>query len=150
MCAADVASTRTTVVSPPFRGPLLIAEIAFRHPGAVGSFGGMSVFYSADGSGGVTNGATTTRPSGSAVFEPASFRSTATTDLDEFPEHIIFANPGGDPTEVVVIHPRRAILDLDQVFLKVSVRSHPAGGAHVRGSITVIEFDSEADLANLV
>jgi len=147
-CDPSAANTRTTVVSPPFVGPLLIHEMVMRYGGAVGAAGGMSLWYSTEGGGGATNVAPTVLPTGTKLFETASARSGGTVDGEEVPEHIVYVAPS-DAALTLHAKPRLLIPVFDRVFLKISMRSSGTGGNHTRGWLGIYEGTSLAQLLML-
>jgi hypothetical protein len=142
---------RTTVVSPPFTGPGMVYEVAFRYAGAATNLGGFTLVWSNDDGGAQTNGPATTIPTGTRIFHPASIRLPGATDLDEIPEHIVEVAPGADPTQKIVLPVRHIVNTPDRWFLKASVRGPLAAGTfHVTGTIVVVEASSLEELRNFL
>lgn len=142
------ATTRSTVVSPPFNGPLMITEFAFRMGGDSSNTGGLSMFYSVDGSGTVDSVANTIKPSGTPIFDQASFVQSGQTDADTIREHIPYLTSGGQSVSLFSMFPRFIIEPPGTYFLKISVQGSSTGGQHSRGYVVVVEGATVQDLVN--
>lgn len=139
---------RSTIVSPPFIAPAMIYEIVWRWVGAANNIGGPSFFWANENGGAVTGGAPTIIPSGNRVLETASVVAATVTETEEVPEHFVQIAPGGDIAIPVLIRPKFIVPTTDRWFLKVSLRGGTAGGAHVRGVVTIVEAATLAELLN--
>lgn len=142
------ANSRTTIVSAPFTGPIMVYELKFRYGGGAASSGGLSLFWSTSEGGQLTNGPTSTKPGGTPIFDPASVISTAESDTDTIAEHIpnLNADPAVDQTPLM--RPRYIIDKNDRIFLKLSGQSSTTGSQHYRGWVVVFEGGSVQDLIN--
>jgi len=139
---------RTTVISGPFQTPCIVWEIVSNWPQAPSGAGGLSLFYSTENSGEQTNGPAT-KPSGTPIFEPTSFRSAAVTEVDTAAEHLVMIGEGGTVTLPFRFELKYLIDVSGPVFLKLSLQAG-AGEVRIRGGITVFEGASAEQLLNFL
>jgi len=147
-CAA--ANARTTVISPRFSTPLLIWQFAFNWAQAASGQGGLSFFYSGDDAGGQTQGPIANKPPGTPILEPVSFRSSATSESDNVPEHFSMITEGGTVTLPAVVNMKKLVNVSGGVHLKVSLATNAALDTRVRGYVVVFEAASEEELLNFL
>lgn len=142
----NTLATRSTVVSPPFIGPALLTDISLDYSRLSTIAGGISFFYSNDGSGQLNDGNPQTLPAGTPILMRHSFHEPIAQYIDEVEEHL---NPQLNNTVVNTIYhyPINFLVPLiGTFFLKVSVRAGGTEHVRVTGLLRILEGVDPADL----
>lgn len=139
MLQTNAANTRSTVVSPGFTTPCMLYQVNHNLPQPITGANGLSLYYGTDNGGAQTGGASTNRPSGTPILQPAGFAASGLTDGDNISEHIPLVGEGGTVTIATHIPTRYVVESGGRVFFKVSLGGSSAADTRVRGLLVVLE-----------
>lgn len=145
----SAANLRTTVVSPRFTAPAMIYEMHVQWSVASLLGSALSLLWSEDDQGGVTDGAETLVPSGASVLEQISARRTTALPTSSIPGFFMMLNDLAAGRTTARLH---YLIDAATPFhLKLSLSSPTGGGQDSsRGYVTVLQAQSFAELRRLL
>jgi hypothetical protein len=142
---AQAGTTRSTVVSPPFTGPAMLSYVSLDYQKNSTIGGGISFFYSPEGTGQLDSGAVGTLPTGTPIFLPHSFHEATSFYIDEVREHL---NPQMNDAagRTIYVYPLGFLIAAPgPFFIKVSVRCGAVENVRVTGLLRLIEGVDPAD-----
>lgn len=145
---ARVGTRRSTVVSGSFRGLGLIRSLNFQMYGQeLAAIPAVTIIWSTDDSGGVTNSATVTLPSGTPIFDQAAMANPTNNPVGG----PAFQTLGGAGARVPFAWPCRYPIMTDTFYLKVSVQVNDAAQDQtVMGFIELMEGLTSAQIADFL
>lgn len=143
----NTINARSTAVSPAFPAPGMIYEfmIDWHSPGGI--VGAMSLLWSTEGSGAVTNGAETTIPSGDSVLLPTGYQMPGANNNAFNAFFAVFNDAVTAKTPAAL---RYIVPTTSPWYLKISVSSPVGGGPNSpRGYVVIVSAATFDDLSRL-